>query len=52
LNLVFLSIYDEGQAYTEREHRAWLAEASFYDVDVQYGASPGGASLVVARKTR
>jgi 2-hydroxy-4-(methylsulfanyl)butanoate S-methyltransferase len=27
LNLAFVSIYDDGQAYTEQEHRAWLAEA-------------------------
>jgi hypothetical protein len=51
LNLVFLSIYDEGQAYTETEHRTWLAEASFSEISVQYGAAPGGASIVTARKT-
>ena len=28
-NLVFLNIYDHGQAYTEQEHRDWLAEAGF-----------------------
>jgi len=51
LNLAFLSIYDEGQAHTEREHRTWLADAGFSDVDVRYGAAPGGASIVAARKT-
>ena len=50
LNLAFLSIYDEGQAYTEREHRAWLAEAGFPEIDVQFGAAPGGASVITARK--
>ena len=50
LNLAFLSIYDEGQAYTEREHHTWLAKAGFSDIDVQYGAAPGGASVVTARK--
>jgi hypothetical protein len=51
LNLAFLSIYDEGQAYTEREHRTWLSEAGFSGIGVQYGAAPGGASIVTARKS-
>jgi hypothetical protein len=42
--------YDEGRAYTEGEHRTWLAEAGFSDVEVQWGAAPGGASLITARK--
>ena len=46
---MFLSIYDEGQAYTETEYRNWLAEA-FSDICVQYGAAAGGASIVVARE--
>jgi predicted O-methyltransferase YrrM len=50
LNLVFLSIYDAGQAYTEREHRSWLDEAGFADVEIQYGAAPAGTSIVLARK--
>ena len=52
MNLVFLSIYDAGQAYTEREHRSWLGEAGFADIEVQYGAAPAGMSIVQARKTR
>jgi SAM-dependent methyltransferase len=28
-NLIYLNLYDEGQAYTEREHREWLEEAGF-----------------------
>ena len=35
INLVFLCIYDEGQAYTETEYRNWLAEAGFSDICVQ-----------------
>ncbi|HEY4858022.1 MAG TPA: methyltransferase [Xanthobacteraceae bacterium] len=50
LNLAFVSIYDAGQAYTESEHRSWLAQAGFTDMEVHYGASPGGASIVTARK--
>jgi hypothetical protein len=50
LNLAFLSVYDDGQAYTGREHRDWLTEAGFADIDVRYSAGPGGASIVSARK--
>lgn len=50
MNLAFLSIYDEGQAYTEREHRAWLTDAGFSQIEVQYGAGLGGSSIIVARK--
>ncbi len=50
LNLTFLSIYDEGQAYTEGEHRLWLAEAGFSEMETQYGVAPGGLSVIVARK--
>src|SRR4029453_10187580 len=28
-NLFFLNVFDEGQAYTEQEHRDWLADAGF-----------------------
>jgi SAM-dependent methyltransferase len=52
LNLVFLSIYDEGQAFIETEYRTWLAEAGFSDISVQYGVAPGGASIIAARKAR
>jgi hypothetical protein len=38
------------KAYTELEHRTWLAEADFSDIDVHYGAAPGGVSVVAARK--
>lgn len=51
LNLAFLSIYDEGQAYTEHEYRSWLGAAGFADIEVHYGAAPGGASIVTARRT-
>jgi hypothetical protein len=52
MNLAFLSVYDEGQAYTEQEHRGWLGAAGFSDVEINYGAAPGGASIVTARKTK
>jgi O-methyltransferase domain/Dimerisation domain len=50
MNLVFLSLYDDGQSYTEAEHRSWLEEAGFKDVSVLFGAGPSGASIVRARK--
>lgn len=50
MNLVFLSLYNDGQSYTEAEHRLWLTEAGFTDVSVQFGAGPNGASVVRARK--
>ena len=50
MNLAFLSIYDEGQAHSEREHRAWLADAGFADIEVHYRAAQGGASIIAARK--
>ena len=32
-NFVFINIYDDGRAYTEAEHRGWLAEAGFHDIE-------------------
>ena len=48
-NLVFMSIYDGGQAYTEQEHRDWLTEAGF--VDFQREINPNGTSIISARKS-
>ena len=50
MNLVFLSLYDDGRSYTEAEHRSWLEEAGFKDVSVLFGAGPSGASIIRARK--
>ena len=50
MNLVFLSLYDDGQSYTETEHRSWLGEAGFTDISIFFGAGPNGASIVRARK--
>ncbi len=47
-NLVFINVYDEGQAYTEQEHRDWLAEAGFESVERV--TLPAGGSIVTARK--
>ena len=32
-NLVFVNIYDAGQAYVESEYRGWLSQAGFVDVE-------------------
>ena len=47
-NLVFISVYDGGQAYTEQEHRDWLTEAGF--VDIQRELNPNSTSIISARK--
>ena len=48
-NLVFLNIYDHGQAYTEKEYRDWLAEAGFVDFErVPLPSNPN--SILTARK--
>ncbi len=35
-NLVFINTYDNGQSYTEDEHRDWLIEAGFEDLNFRY----------------
>lgn len=32
-NLIYLNLYDEGQAYTETEHRVWLKESGFDQIE-------------------
>ena len=46
-NLVLLTAYEEGQAYTEQEFRNWLGEAGF--ADIERVVMPDGASIVTAR---
>lgn len=47
LNILFLSFYDHGQAYTEGEYRAWLAGAGF--VDFTREDDVAGNTLIRAR---
>ena len=49
-NLVFLNIYEDGQAYTVGEYREWLKEAGFGEVDRTL--LEGGSSLLTARKLK
>ncbi len=48
-NIIFLNLYDEGQAYTEQEYQDWLIEAGFEDFDRVI--LPTGHSIVKARKS-
>ena len=47
-NLVFTNVYDEGQAYTEKQHRDWLEEAGF--VHFERFMLSGGRSIITAWK--
>lgn len=47
-NVMFLNIYDDGQAYTEGEYRSWLAAAGLVDIHRQELA--GGYSILHGRK--
>jgi hypothetical protein len=47
-NLVFLNLYDEGQAYTESEYKTWLEAAGFKDF--QRIGQTRGYSLIRAIK--
>jgi len=47
-NLVYINVYDQGQAYTEQEHRGWLEEAGFHSF--QRMILTDGSSIITARK--
>jgi hypothetical protein len=47
-NLVFLNIFDNGEAYTEQEYRGWLENAGFAEVTRE--PLPHGGSLMTAHK--
>lgn len=47
-NILCVNFYDSGQAYTEGEYRAWLAEAGF--VDVTREEDMGYLRVLAARK--
>ena len=48
LNLVFLNLFDNGEAYTESEYRCWLESANF--VDITREQLRDGGSIMTARK--
>lgn len=47
-NLLFLNIYDQGQAYTESEYRTWLGDAGFSDFQRHIQAR--GDSIIAAAR--
>jgi hypothetical protein len=47
-NLVFINVYEEGQAYTESEYRGWLEDAGFVDIEIEYPSQ--GNAIMRARK--
>lgn len=49
-NLVFINVYDGGQAYTESEYRAWLKEAGFGRIERSSLHGVGGLGVITARK--
>jgi SAM-dependent methyltransferase len=49
-NLVFINVYDEGQAYTEQEHKDLLEEAGFEGF--KRTILPDGGSIITARKMK
>ena len=49
-NLVFLNIYEDGQAYTVSEYYEWLEEAGFGEVEQTF--LEGGSRLLLARKPK
>jgi SAM-dependent methyltransferase len=49
-NLVYINVYDEGQAYTEQEYKDWLEEAGFDTFRRTILAD--GSSIITARKMK
>jgi hypothetical protein len=50
INVIFLSFYDGGQAFTEKEYRAWLTDAGF--VEITREVEINGSGVIRARKAR
>jgi len=50
-NLAFINSYDAGESYTEAEHRDWLREAGFVDIE-RADFLLDGSGLMTARKGR
>lgn len=49
-NLLFLNLYDDGQAYTEEEYTKWLSDAQFIDIKINNNLPPIGDALITAVK--
>jgi cyclopropane fatty-acyl-phospholipid synthase-like methyltransferase len=49
-NLTFINAFDAGESYTEKEHRDWLTEAGFVDIERANFLLDDGSGLITARK--
>jgi cyclopropane fatty-acyl-phospholipid synthase-like methyltransferase len=49
-NLTFLNFFNAGESYTEKEHREWLSEAGFVDIERANFLLADGSGLMTARK--
>ncbi len=49
-NLTFINLFDAGESYTEKEHRDWLTEAGFVDIERANFLLADGSGLMTARK--
>jgi hypothetical protein len=49
-NLMFINLYEEGQAYTAKNYRSWLEKANFGDIRIEYAVFSGGMGMISARR--
>ena len=49
-NLNFINLFDDGESYTEQEHRGWLNDAEFGDIERANFLLPDGDGVMIARK--
>lgn len=49
-NLTFVNAFDAGESYTEKEHRDWLTDAGFVDIERANFLLDDGSGLITARK--
>jgi len=48
VNLFYINVFNGGQAFTEGEHRVWLAEAGFENIERKI--LPDQRSLITAKR--
>lgn len=51
-NLGFINYFDAGESYTEKEHREWLKEVGFVDIERANFLLPDGDGIMIARKPK
>lgn len=52
VNLNFINLFDAGESYTEQEHRGWLSDAGFVDIERANFLLPDGDGVMTARKPK